>query len=171
MELVLGHPFFGAMALRLALVQDPACADMWTDGVTLGYNPRALEPMTEPEVVTMLAHEILHLACEHHLRRGRRDEELWNRACDLAVNGLLSEAGFALPRGYPFDPAHAGRPAEAIYAALSGQREARSGNGSADRGEDGAAPADGAPGEGGTPFTGQAAAPRPASGESGLRGD
>ena len=37
--LVMEHPFFGSLALRLRLKADPACADMWTDGKTLAYNP------------------------------------------------------------------------------------------------------------------------------------
>ena len=117
-ELLLGHPFFGSMALRLDFVRDENCADLWTDGVTLGFNPRALSGRDEHEIAAMLAHAILHLACEHHLRRGGRDPGLWNRACDLAINGLLKDAGFTLPEGYPVDKAQSGKPAEAVYAAL-----------------------------------------------------
>ena len=97
MELVLGHPFFGAMALRLAPLADASCRDLWTDGVTLGYNPRCLAERGEDEIAALIAHEILHLACEHHLRRKDRDKALWNRACDLAVAALL--VGFARAAG------------------------------------------------------------------------
>ena len=37
--LVMEHPFFGSLALRLRYKADSSCADMWTDGKTLGYNP------------------------------------------------------------------------------------------------------------------------------------
>lgn len=38
-NLVAEHQFFGALALRLRFRQDPACADLWTDGKTLAFNP------------------------------------------------------------------------------------------------------------------------------------
>lgn len=158
MELVLGHPFFGAMALRLFLREDAACADLWTDGVTLGYNPNVLVCRDEEDIAAMLAHVILHVSFEHHLRRRDRDPALWNKACDLAVNGLLAEAGFTLPKGYPFDAAHAGRPAEAIYAALSGALEERpgAGGGKPSRRKDARAPEAMGGGEGNAPFAGKA---------------
>ena len=31
--LVLDHPFFGSIALRLTLKPDPTCSDLWTDGL------------------------------------------------------------------------------------------------------------------------------------------
>lgn len=161
MELLLGHPFFGAMVLRLTLREDPDCRDLWTDGQTLGYNPETLAGRGEELLAAMLAHEILHLACEHHLRRGDRDKVLWNKACDLAINGLLAEAGFTLPREYPVDPAQAGRPAEAIYAALAAAREERPGSGGKDRAKQKSRSADAAPGggEGQNPFAGKAREP------------
>lgn len=164
MELVLGHPFFGAMALRLLPRPDSGCVDLWTDGETLGYNPAALAHRDEEAIAAMLAHEILHLACEHHLRRKGRDATLWNKACDLAINGLLVEAGFRLPAGYAFDPAHAGSPAEAIYAVLAGRHEERRGGGGAGESKTEASPADTAPGGGGgdTPFAGRARDPQAA---------
>ncbi len=163
-ELVLGQPFFGAMALRLALRPDPACPDMWTDGQTLGYNPAAVAAMSDAVVAGTMAHEILHLACEHHLRRQDREPGLWNQACDLAINGLLVAAGFTLPKGFRDDPQYTGKPAEAIYAALSRQRDQRLGGGGADKATAEAPPAAAAPGggQGETPWAGQARKPEPA---------
>ncbi|WP_300155399.1 VWA-like domain-containing protein [Solidesulfovibrio sp.] len=156
MELVLGHPFFGAMALRLFLREDTSCADLWTDGVALGYNPNALASRDEEEIAAMLAHVILHVSFEHHLRRRDREPGLWNKACDLAVNGLLAEAGFTLPKGYRFEAGHAGRTAEAIYAVLSGELEERpGGGGKPSRRKDAPAPEAAGGGEGNAPFAGK----------------
>lgn len=41
--LVLDQPFFGALALRLKVLEDPACRTFWVDGETLGYNPAFLQ--------------------------------------------------------------------------------------------------------------------------------
>ena len=117
-ELVMDHPFFGSLALRMRLVPDPACAGMWTDGRTLGYRPALVDALGVNTAVGLLAHEMLHVVCAHHLRRRGRDETLWNRACDYAVNAILHEAGFALPANALLDPGYAGRSVDDIFAAL-----------------------------------------------------
>nr|WP_211922417.1 VWA-like domain-containing protein [Solidesulfovibrio aerotolerans] len=172
MELVLAHPFFGAMALRLIPIDDAGCRDMWTDGVHLGYNPLALASRSEEDITVMVAHEILHLACEHHLRRKDRDPALWNKACDLAIAALLVEAGFPLPKGHPFEAAQAGKPAEAIYAALTGNNDERGGGGSEKKAKTSAAPAETAPGggDGDTPFAGAPTDPKAAPAGADLSG-
>jgi len=121
--LVLDHPFFGVLALRLRLREDTTCRDLWTDGLTLAYNPAFAATIPEAALVGAQAHEVLHLAFNHHLRRQDRDKDLWNRACDLAVNQILLEAGFSLPQGFFHDAAYAAMAAEEIYAELAGLRE------------------------------------------------
>ena len=37
--MILDAPFWGVLALRLKLVEDPACPTAWVDGVSLGFNP------------------------------------------------------------------------------------------------------------------------------------
>lgn len=126
-QLVLGQPFFGALALGLTLREDASCPGMWTDGVSLGYNPRTVAALPDAQVLGMQAHEVMHLACKHHLRRGGRDKELWNRACDLAVNAILLEAGFSLPGYFPRDPRYKDMAAEDIYLALAAVQHSKGG--------------------------------------------
>jgi predicted metal-dependent peptidase len=52
------------------------------------------------------------------LRRGDRDPEKWNYACDYAINPILKDAGFVLPEGGLIDPQYANLNAEAIYDRL-----------------------------------------------------
>ena len=87
--------------------------------------------LSEAECVTVLAHEALHCALLHPLRRGDRDPLAWNIACDHAVNLHLeacnAEAtakGRAIPFPWPSklqgilkDPQYAGKCAEDIYTA------------------------------------------------------
>ena len=117
-DLVLEHPFFATLALRLELREDHACVSAWSDGVVLGYNPAYIASQSLDAVKGMQCHEVLHLACGHHTRRGHRDPGLWNRACDLAINPILLAAGITLPRGYLDDPAHHGKSADTIYEQL-----------------------------------------------------
>lgn len=136
-ELVMDHPFFGSLALRMRLAPDPDCAGMWTDGRTLGYRPALVEALPLNTAVGLLAHEMLHVVCAHHLRRQGRDETLWNRACDYAVNAILDEAGFALPSGALLDSKYAGRSVDDIFAALVRiEDEKRRGGGLGDGGHE-----------------------------------
>lgn len=122
-ELVLEHPFFASLALRLEMREDRSCATSWSDGRVIGFNPDYIAAQPLDKVKGMQCHEVLHLACRHHLERGARDARLWNMACDYAINPLLLEAGLVLPDGYLDDPVHRGRSADAIYAALVRERE------------------------------------------------
>lgn len=117
--LVLDQPFFGALALRLALREDPGCKTAWVDGRTLAYNPVWLEGLNHEEVVGLVAHEVMHCAAGHPWRRDARDPRKWNVACDLAINQILADAGFRLPPGGLLDSALAsGKSAEWIYDRL-----------------------------------------------------
>ncbi len=117
-ELLLSHPFFGSLALKLTLKEDTKCKDLWTDGKTLGYNPLFISVLSPEQVVAVQAHEILHLACGHHVRRKGRDQALWNKACDLAINGYLEEAGFRLPKAFTVDKKYQDMSVDAIYVEL-----------------------------------------------------
>ncbi|WP_294557135.1 VWA-like domain-containing protein [uncultured Mailhella sp.] len=117
--LVLEHPFFGSLALRMRLCCDGSCADLWADGRTLACNPAYALAVSEKVLLGSLTHEVLHIALGHHVRRKGRDERLWNRACNYAVNAVLLEAGFSLPDGALFRPEYAGRSADDIYSWLA----------------------------------------------------
>lgn len=148
--LVLDHPFFGSLALRLKFKEDPSCRDLWTDGKTLGYNPVYAAALPEAKLIAAQAHEIMHLACGHHVRRKGRDETLWNRACDYAINGILTDAGFNLPEGFIAAAEYAERSADEIYGLLKLLQDDALLGGTADgTGEDSGDDGDGAAPEGG----------------------
>ncbi|HKR40041.1 MAG TPA: VWA-like domain-containing protein [Paraburkholderia sp.] len=121
--LVMDQPFFGALALRLKVVEDPACRTFWVDGEALGYNPAYLDTLNDLECRGVLAHEILHVANGHCFRQGPRDAKRWNDACDYAINPVVKQAGMVLPAGHLDDARFHGQSAEEIYAVLT--QEAR----------------------------------------------
>lgn len=121
--LVMNEPFFGALALRLKVIEDPACRTFWVDGESLGYNPAFLATLNDPECRGTLAHEVLHVANGHCFRQGLRDADRWNEACDYAINPIVKSAGFVLPKGHLDDARFHGMSAEEIYAILT--QEAR----------------------------------------------
>jgi predicted metal-dependent peptidase len=120
--LVLDQPFFGALALRLTVIEDQSCETFWTDGVSLGYNPAYLASINDLEVRGTLGHEVLHAANGHCWRAGDRDPDLWNDACDYAINPIVLDAGMLLPGKPLIDPRFKGMSAEEIYAVLAQER-------------------------------------------------
>ena len=127
-RLILGRDakaaFFATLLLRLKPEVDWAVGTMATDGRTLKYSPAFVAGLAPDELLGVLAHEVMHNALCHHCRRGGRDPAKWNVACDLAVNPLLTQSGYALPKGslMPGEGRYAGlaagQSAEAYYAAL-----------------------------------------------------
>ena len=134
--LVLDSPFFGALALRLALQEDPTCDTAWTDGQSIGYNPAFIDSLTHPQLLGLLAHEVMHVASGHPWRREGRDAKRWNRAADYAINGTLQAAGFELPECGLLDPQYTGKSAEWIYDRLPAEPQDGSGSGSGSGGND-----------------------------------
>lgn len=117
--LLLDHPWFGALALRLRVEEAHGQTEtMATDGTSLIYAPAYVDTLTDKEIIGVVAHEVLHCALKHVFRIGTRDLPKWNKACDYAINPLLLADGFQLPEGHLNDPAFADLPAETIYQRL-----------------------------------------------------
>jgi len=119
--LILSQPFFGALALRLKVVEDPTCSTAWVDGESMGYSPQFVEGLTPEELQGLICHEVLHVANGHPWRRDNRDPDTWNRAADYSINPIVTDAGLALPAGGLLDSHYKGRFAEWIYDRLGEQ--------------------------------------------------
>jgi len=87
--LLLDHPFFGTLLFRLGAQARSSIATMATDGVSLYFNPQFVETLSAAEIAGTLAHEVMHPALQHHIRRGGRNPRRWNMACDYAINPML----------------------------------------------------------------------------------
>ncbi len=116
--LVLDAPFFGSLSLNLLVVEDKTCPTMWTDGQSLGYNPKFVDGLSLSQTKGILAHEVMHLACGHQARRGNRKHGKWNVAGDFAINGIITKAGFELTDDACIDPKYDGMSSEKIYTLL-----------------------------------------------------
>jgi predicted metal-dependent peptidase len=121
--LVLDYPFWGNLALRLTLKEDPTCKRGWTDGKILGYNPDWISKITDTETVGWCAHEIGHPMCQHHTRRGGRNKSLWNRAGDYVINAILKQENFDLPGRPLLDPRFNGMNTDDVFKILETERE------------------------------------------------
>ena len=125
--LLLDHPFFGSLLFRLKGKESRSVATMATDGVSLFYNPEFVATLNTATLAGVLAHEVMHPALHHHVRRSGRNPRRWNEACDYAINPLLLDDGLRLPEGVLVDPHYRGMSAEQIYSLLdAGTEEATS---------------------------------------------
>jgi predicted metal-dependent peptidase len=116
------HPFFGVLLLQLRKVDatdDPRINTMATDGRHLYYDRGFVDGLKKDELVFVLAHEVMHNALEHHIRRQSRDHRRFNIACDYAINGELAACKVGtMPKVGLLDARFTGLGAEEIYRIL-----------------------------------------------------
>jgi predicted metal-dependent peptidase len=161
--LLLDHPFFGSLVLRLEPVIDEQCKSIWVDGKQIGFSSTFFDSLEPLEAAGVLAHEILHCALEHHLRRGERDHTLWNKAADYVTNPIVLKSGLKLPKDVLLNDAYAGKSAEEVYATLNTQKpQAEEGEGSEGRQQQ---PAPQGGGSQPNPEAGNGGSPQPSTGE------
>jgi predicted metal-dependent peptidase len=122
-SLILDHPFFGSLLFRLKGRECRSIQTMATDGVSLYYNPDFVETLNSAMLAGTLAHEVMHPALHHHVRRSGREPKQWNQACDYAINPMLVDAGLSLPEGVLIDDRFRGMSAEQIYNMLETEAE------------------------------------------------
>jgi len=133
-KVLLRHVFFGSLLLSTPyhLTEDlPTAA---TDMSNIYLNPGFMAGLASVDVeMFVLAHEVMHIAMEHGLRRGSRNPQLWNQACDYVINALLLDADFTLWEHALYDKRFAGMSAEQVYDILF--REQKSQNKSGEKGD------------------------------------
>lgn len=118
-HLLLDHPWWGSLALRLKMIEKPDLPNlMRTNGTWIQYNPTNVKKLTDAECVGLIAHEVSHCALLHMFRMGGRNPKLWNVATDYAINGILTKAGIRIPEGGLLNEAFDGMSSEQIYALL-----------------------------------------------------
>lgn len=136
-NLILDHPFFGCLALRLKLIENKKIKTATTDGKTLLYNAEYIESLTNQETTGLFAHEVMHPALGHTWRQGDREVQKWNIATDLTINYNLIEAGFTLPAGAMVNHSYKDKSAEEIYQVLPDSQQKQKGDDkSKDKGKD-----------------------------------
>ena len=96
--LLILHPFYGNLALRLKLVNaDAWCPTAATDGRNFFYNTKFIERLSDGEILFLMGHELLHVVYDHIGRNDGRDPQLSNIAADYCVNGDLVQNKVGIP--------------------------------------------------------------------------
>ena len=94
-----------------------------TNGKEIVFDPEFVKSLPEPELLGLLLHEIRHVTDMHTLRRGDRNPQQWNKACDHVINLDLLADGFKLPKEGLADRKYTGMSAEEVYEALVEQND------------------------------------------------
>lgn len=117
-QLVLQHPFLGALLLKLAMRADDHCRTIGGDGQEIQFSPAFFSTLSLADIQFHMTHQVLHFALGHPWRRGHRLRGPWDLACDYAVNQLLFDEGFKFGAGAVVDARFRGLSAEEIYPLL-----------------------------------------------------
>ena len=114
------------MLLQLELIEDNSFDTMATDGKVIKFNGNFVLSLPMEEITAVIIHETLHVVWGHHLRMGRRNANLWNIACDYAINNYIHDVlRQPLPTGGLIDVQKYGKDsAEKIYSTLMNDDEA-----------------------------------------------
>lgn len=121
-RLSLQQPFLASAVMRLpvrSVAGASWCRTAATDGYHIFYNPQWVANLREDELRGLLAHEVLHVLFSHADRRKERDAQVWNMACDYAINYLLIQRGFSLPEGGLISARAQSKTSEQLYAELA----------------------------------------------------
>ena len=130
--MIIDQPFFGALALRLDLVERPDIKTLAVDGKRMFYNPVFVESLDAVTLKSAVAHEVMHCVFDHCVRRGARQPVKWNVAGDYVINDVIKDAGFPLGRGWLHNPAYKGMTADHIYTLLPDNPDGGSDGGALD---------------------------------------
>lgn len=113
------HPFFGTLGLFATIQISDKFPTAATDGRDIWLNPGFIGKLERPTLSGLLAHELLHAALQHGIRRQERDPLLWNIAADIVVNGtILKDTHYRLPTGAIVDERLAHLSVEEVYEQL-----------------------------------------------------
>lgn len=121
--LVLDHPFFGNLILRLKITESKQFPTAVTDGERLLYNPDYVDNLTIDQTIGLLAHEVMHCALGHFWRQLGREAKKWNRACDYAINPRVLGDKMELPKGRLLNSDFDDMTEEEIYLVLPDEQK------------------------------------------------
>lgn len=117
-SVVMDQPFYATLMMRKMFEPDSSIETAVTNGKVVRYNPEWVESLSFEQLKGVICKMVMHTAMMHHTRRGDRDEDLWNQACDYAIGPILKDSGFHMPEGFRYDEQYRDQSAEEIYKLL-----------------------------------------------------
>ena len=85
------HPFLSVLALSIdSEFKENVNAPFLTDGFKISIDTNKLGKYTKDEITYLYAHTLLHIVLKHPYRQKTRDRHIWNQACDVVINNILT---------------------------------------------------------------------------------
>lgn len=84
------EPFLGYILQQYPIFFDNSIKTAATDGYKIIFNQEFLKSLSLEETMFILCHEVLHIILDHLNRKKDRDRMLFNVACDIVINSILS---------------------------------------------------------------------------------
>jgi predicted metal-dependent peptidase len=140
-HMIMNAPFYATLAMTMPFVRKDEVQTMATDGKHIFYCDAFVMSEDDETIRGVVAHECAHVANLHHTRRGNRDPNDWNKACDYAIDPQLEKDGFKVAKFGFTGAGYDGWSAESIYAALQagkqgqGQQQPQPGQGQPQAGQ------------------------------------
>lgn len=142
-QLCLRKPYLSSALMRFPLQQaDGIVSTLATDGYRIYWNEAFVKTLSDAELRGVLAHELMHILTQSVGRRQSRDQDLWNMATDYAINLVLVDFGFTIPKDGLVCKDYEGMSAEQIYELLAKKTKRPKGRQSASGGASGSDAAD-----------------------------
>ena len=91
-ELYIHMRFLDVALSSFFYVMDPSVTTFATDGNNMFFHPAAIGGMFRQSRISMnrsYLHMVLHCLLHHVTRRRKRDIQMWNLACDIAVESIM----------------------------------------------------------------------------------
>jgi predicted metal-dependent peptidase len=82
--------YFAALVLFAPIISTRMVENAATDGERVLINPDYFATLERVEQERLVLHQVLHAALLHVPRRGNRNAQLWNTACDIVVHGIIA---------------------------------------------------------------------------------
>ena len=104
--LLMRLPFLASALFQidLQLTDEPVIGGFVTDGTGIVMSSLHVRNTDDAHLRADIVHVLLHVLFEHVERRGKREAEIWNRACDYAVNAVMFDFGFSFDAGALVEP-------------------------------------------------------------------
>lgn len=85
------HPFLSVLALSInSEFKENINSAFLTDGFKITIDTEKLTQYSRDEITYLYAHTLLHIVLKHPYRQKTRDRDIWNQACDVVINNILS---------------------------------------------------------------------------------
>lgn len=129
-KLLKDFPFFGMLALKLIVRETKDIDTLATNGTTLYYNETFVDTLKDEELNFIYVHEIMHCVLGHIWRKGTRNHQLWNVACDFAIHDFMVDymdetksSDLIMPKGALYDTQFKGMNADKIYEKIQDKQK------------------------------------------------